>query len=144
MRDNNWLESTFETIYEKLIPEIERENEITIRFGKFWKNKFGQISLQKDGSSQILINSFFRNKEIPEYIIHTTIAHELIHYMHGFQSPREQQFRYPHQGNIVNKELKKRGFGQLLELEKNWVRTIWWPTHKSLSSQRKSHMIFTD
>ena len=45
--------------------------------------------------------------------------------MHGFQSPYEQKFRYPHQGGIVDKELKKRGFGLLLKLEKEWVKSNW-------------------
>ena len=144
MRNNIWLESKLEIIWQKLIPEIEKENKVNIDFGRFWKNKFGQISLQKDSSTKILINSYFRNEQIPEYIIDLTIAHELIHYMHGFQSPRQQQFKYPHQGNIVNKELKQRGFGILLELEKNWVKTTWWPTHKSLSSERKSEIFFTN
>ena len=45
--------------------------------------------------------------------------------MHGFQSPHKQQFKYPHQGGIVNKELTKRGFGLLLTLEKEWVKHNW-------------------
>ncbi|MBT4334788.1 hypothetical protein HOD61_03150 [archaeon] len=144
MRDNIWLDNRMNTIWQKLMPEVEKENQVNIHFGRFWKNKFGHIARQKDGSSQILINSYFRDNKVPEYIIDLTIAHELVHYMHGFQSPRQQQFRYPHQGNIVNKELKLRGFEILLILEKQWVKNQWWNLHKSLSSERKSHMFITD
>ena len=47
---------------------------------------------------------------IPEYVIDTTVAHELVHYMHGFFSPHQRLYKHPHKGGIVTKELKKRGF----------------------------------
>ena len=54
------------------------------------------------------------NEIIPEYIIDLTLAHEMIHYMHGFNSPLPKQFRHPHAGSVVDRELKKRGFGHLI------------------------------
>ena len=45
--------------------------------------------------------------------------------MHGFNSPHPRMFKHPHKGNIVNKELKKRGFGNMLMLEKKWTRNEW-------------------
>ncbi len=125
MRDEIWLNNRLEIIWKLLIPEVERLNKVSIVFKGKWKTKFGDIRKLEDGSTRITVNGLFKHKDIPEHIIDTTIAHELIHYMHGFQSPHKQQFKYPHQGGIVDKELKKRGFGLLLRLEKEWVKTNW-------------------
>jgi hypothetical protein len=125
MRDNIWLEKKAEKIWTFLMPEIKKLNTIHLIFKGKWKNKFGHIKKLKDGSTEIAVNSLFRNEEVPNFIIYITIAHEFIHYMHGFQSPHPKMFRYPHQGGIVNKELIKRGFGFLLILEKQWVKCNW-------------------
>ena len=107
-----------------LFPEVPRKNEIIIKFKGRWKNKFGHIKKIKD-KSEIVINGLFKNEEVPEYIIDLTISHELIHYMHGFNSPLPKQYKNPHKGNIVNSELKKRGFGHLLKKEKLFVKKDW-------------------
>ncbi|MFH1376693.1 MAG: hypothetical protein ABIH25_03580 [Candidatus Woesearchaeota archaeon] len=132
MRDNIWLEKRLDIIWKVLIPEIEKKNKITIIFKGKWKNKFAHIKRQKDSSTEIAINAFFRYKEVPDFILDTTIAHELVHYMHGFHSPYEKQFKYPHQGGIVNKELKKRGFNFLLVLEKEWIKNKWESIYKNI------------
>lgn len=125
MRDNFWLEKRAEEIWGLLIPEVKKLNTVSIIFKGKWKNKFGHIKKLKNGSTEIAVNSLFRNEIVPNFVIYTTIAHELIHYMHGFQSPHPKQFRYPHQGGIVNKELNRRGFGVLSILEKSWVKNNW-------------------
>ncbi len=126
MRSDIWLEERLTTIWQTLMPEIKKENIVRIRFKGNWKTKFGHIKRLKDGSTEIAVNNLFRNEQVPEFIIDTTIAHELIHYMHGFHSPLPKQFLYPHQGNIVNRELNKRGFSFLLKLEKDWIKNTWW------------------
>ncbi|HIH25596.1 MAG TPA: hypothetical protein HA226_02380 [Nanoarchaeota archaeon] len=45
--------------------------------------------------------------------------------MHGFNSPLPRMHKHPHKGGIVNKELKKRGFGNMISLERKWVRNEW-------------------
>lgn len=131
-RDNIWLTSRMNAIWDKMMPEVERKNEIKIVFRGKWKNQFGKIERLKDGSTRISINSLFRYPDVPDFILDTTIAHELVHYMHGFQSPHPQLFRYPHQGGVVDKELKKRGFGFLLDLEKEWVKNRWFKLYSLL------------
>jgi|TARA_Y100000310_G_C19995546_1_gene496066 hypothetical protein len=126
MRSDIWLENRLETIWKTVIPEIEKQNIVKIKFKGNWKTKFGHIKRLKDGSTEIAINNLFRDKQIPDFIIDTTIAHELVHYMHGFHSPLPRLYKYPHQGNIVNKELNKRGFSFLLKLEKEWIKNKWW------------------
>jgi predicted metal-dependent hydrolase len=125
MRNDEWLEKRLEKIWQILIPDVERLNQVSICFRGKWKTKFGDIKKLKDGSTRVRVNGLFKHEEIPEYIIDTTIAHELIHYMHGFSSPHQKQFNHPHKGGVVNKELKKRGFGLMLNLEKKWVKENW-------------------
>ena len=132
MRSNEWLVKRLEEIWQVLIPEINKQNKVIIKFKGKWKNKFGQIRKLKDGSTEIIVNSLFRNEKVPEYLIDTTIAHELIHYIHGFHSPLPKQFTPPHKGGIVDKELKNRGFSYLLKLEKNCVKNTWWSIYPSL------------
>jgi hypothetical protein len=124
-RDNAFLHRRLTQIWTFLFPEVPKSNDVKIRFKGKWKNKFGHIQLLRDKSTEIVVNGFFKNEIIPEFIIDLTIAHELVHYMHGFQSPLPQQFRYPHQGNIVDKELNQRGFGHILAKEKLWLKNAW-------------------
>jgi len=134
MRDDIWLNNRLDVVWDKIIPEVERKNKVIIRFKGKWKNKFAHIKMLRDGSTEIAINSLFRYPDVPDFILETTIAHELIHYMHGFQSPHPQLFRHPHRGGIVDKEIKKRGYDFLFDLEKSWVRKNWFRLHSILIS----------
>lgn len=125
MRDDYWLKDRMEQMWMVLFPEISRENLVIVRFKGKWKNKFGHIKKIKGANTEIAINSIFRDEAVPEYIIDLTLAHEMIHYMHGFNSPLPKQFRHPHAGGVVNRELKKRGFGHLILKEREWVKKEW-------------------
>ena len=125
MRDEEWLASRLNQIWLLLFPEIERRSNVNIRFKGRWKNKLGHITRLKNKDTEIAINSLLKNEEIPEYIVDLTIAHELVHYMHGFHSPHKKQHKHPHQGNIVDKELVRRGFGYLLSKERKWMKEEW-------------------
>ena len=125
MRDDDFLKNRLESIWVLLFSDVERKNRVIVRFKGKWRNKFGHIKRLRDGSSEIVINGFFKNEIIPEYIIDVTIAHELVHYMHGFNSPHPRIYKHPHAGGIVNKELARRGFGHVIRLEKKWTRNEW-------------------
>ena len=125
MRGDIFLEERLDSLWELLFPDVERKNKVIIRFKGKWKNKFGHIKKLRDGSSEIVINSYFKNETVPEYIIDLTLAHELIHYMHGFNSQHKKLYKHPHAGGIVNKELVKRGFGHIIKLEKKWIKEEW-------------------
>ncbi|MDD5178401.1 MAG: hypothetical protein PHT54_03945 [Candidatus Nanoarchaeia archaeon] len=142
MRDNSFLAERLDQIWKLLFPELERKNNVLIRFKGNWRNKFGHIKLLKSKDTEIAINGFFKNEVIPEYIIDLTIAHELIHYMHGFNSPHEKKYRHPHQGNIVNKELVKRGFGEMLRKEKEFIKNDWPGMVKENFPRRRSFRFF--
>ncbi len=137
MRDELWLQERFNKIWETLFQDIKRKNNVIIKFKGRWKNKFGHIRLLKDKSSEIVINGLFKNEQIPEFIVDLTLAHELVHYSHGFNSPLEKRHKHPHQGNVVNKELASRGFGELLRREKEFVKKEWPLLFKELNPNYK-------
>ena len=124
MRDDKWLNQRLAHIWEFLFPEVPKPNLVIARFKGKWKNKFGHIKRIKQ-NTEIAINGIFMDELVPEFIIDLTLAHELIHYMHGFNSPLPQQHKHPHQGGIVTKEMKKRGFGELMKKEKLWIKNAW-------------------
>jgi len=124
MRDNNFLIQRLSQIWVLLFEDTPKLNNVVIRFKGSWKNKFGHIKkINKD--TEIAINGLFKHDLIPEYIIDLTIAHELIHYSHGFNSPLERKYKHPHKGGIVTKELKERGFEKILKKEKLFVKKEW-------------------
>ena len=125
MRDESWLQERFNKVWETLFYDVERKNNVLVRFKGRWKNKFGHIRLLKDKSSEIVINSLFKNEKVPEFIIDLTLANELVHYGHGFNSPLERKHKHPHKGNIVNKELVARGFGEMIRREREFVKKEW-------------------
>ena len=124
MRDDAWLKNRLNEIWDLRFIDVPKVNQVNIRFKGKWKTKFGHIKL-KNNVTEIVVNSLFKNEEVPQYIIDLTVAHELVHYSHGFQSPLERKFQYPHQGGIVNKELKRRGFRDALAMEKKIFRKEW-------------------
>ncbi|HLD10478.1 MAG TPA: hypothetical protein VJB89_00190 [Candidatus Nanoarchaeia archaeon] len=125
MRDDLWLRDRLDKIWETLFGDVEKLNCVVIRFKGRYRNKFGHIKRLKNGDSEIIVNGMFRDERIPEFIIDLTLAHELIHYMHGFNSPHKKLFKYPHQNRIVENELRKRGFYYLKKLEKKWIKEDW-------------------
>jgi len=125
MRNDEWLFERMNQIWDLLFNDSPKKNIVKARFKGRWKNKFGHIRELKDGSTEIIVNGHFKHEEVPDFILDLTIAHEIVHYIHGFNSPYPKRFKYPHQGNIVNRELKKRGFGHLIKKEKPWVKNDW-------------------
>jgi len=126
MRDNKWLQDKLDLIWVRFFSDVPRKNQVKARFVGNWKNKFGHIKEVKEKNTEIVVNGFFKREDIiPEWIIYLTLAHELVHYSHGFHSPLPRLYRQPHQGGIVTRELKKRGFGELLKREKEWIKRDW-------------------
>ncbi len=131
MRNQSWLESRLNSLWELLFPEVPRKNNVLIKFKGKPKYRFGYIK-KKGEDTLIVVNSLFKHELVPEYVIDITIAHELVHYMHGFHSPLPKKYKYPHQGNIVNKELIKKGFSFQLKLQKQWIKNSWFKTYEQI------------
>lgn len=75
--------------------------------------------------SIITITSLFKSEDVPEMLIDATIAHELVHYTHGFHSPLQRSVKHPHKGRVVEKELEKRGLGKMYAASNLWLKTNW-------------------
>lgn len=121
-RDNGWLLSRLESIWKNHFSDVPQVNEVFIGFGRSSKYRFGSIRLRlTDNSTHIRISGTFRDQDIPLEIVDHTIAHELVHYSHGFSSLLPRMHQHPHRGGIINKELRARSLGHLVEFYDVWV-----------------------
>ena len=122
MRENNWLLYRLEKIWASYFSDIDQINKVYIRYGRYSDTRFGSIRMCfTDRSSHIVVTSKFKNAKIPEEIVDHTIAHELVHYSHGFSSPHPRLHKFPHRGGVIEKELKRRGLAHLVNYYKKWV-----------------------
>ncbi|MFA6963623.1 MAG: hypothetical protein WC227_02815 [Patescibacteria group bacterium] len=129
MRSHVWLLKLLNETWQQYFADVERPNDVTISFGRTAKRRLGSIRQvaprDKNSRTIITITGYFRDKNVPEYIVASTIAHELCHYAHGFASPLPKFSRYPHHGGIVDTELKNRGLGDQLKAQKLWLKQEW-------------------
>ncbi|MEK6951925.1 MAG: SprT-like domain-containing protein [Nanoarchaeota archaeon] len=125
MREEEWLATLFHEVWDSKFPDVKKRNNVLVRWKGRWKNKFGHIKRLKNKDTEIVVNSLFKDERVPKEVIELTIAHEIVHYMHGFNSPYEKRFKYPHQGGVVERELRKRGYNELVNLEKSWSKSEW-------------------
>lgn len=122
-RDNSWLLSRLDLIWSNYFSDVTQVNPLFVRFGRYSKYRLGSIRLnRKTDRSFITITGMFKDKRIPQAVVDHTLAHELIHYAHGFSSKRARLHRYPHAGGVVNKEMIGRGMEYLVKAYKAWVK----------------------
>ena len=122
-RDDKWLLSRLDHIWEKYFSDIPQTNKVFIKFGRFAKFRLGSIKLnKKTNASFITITAMFKNFSVPKEVIDHTIGHELVHYAHGFSSIHPKLHRYPHAGGVVKKEMAERGMSYLYESYKSWIK----------------------
>lgn len=122
-RDNTWLLSRLNHLWEAYFADVEQANPLFIKFGRYSKLRLGSVRLDKTTHKTfITISSMFRDESVPVEVVDHTIAHELCHYTHGFSSQRPRLHKYPHIGGVVGKELKMRGLGYLIKAYSEWVK----------------------
>jgi len=127
-RDNKWLRERLKYLWQRYFSDVPIANTIIIKFGQSAKTRLGSIKpgrIYKKEHSIITLNGHFRDVNIPDFVVDGVIAHEFMHYAHGFASPHEQAFRHPHKGGVVNEDMKERGLGEILKLEKKWLKENW-------------------
>lgn len=123
IRDNTWLLSRLDFIWSKYFSDVGQANPIHIKFGRYSKYRLGSIKLnRKTDHSYIVITSMFKQKSIPQEVVDHTLAHELVHYAHGFSSKRTRLHKYPHAGGVVQKEMETRGMGYLNFAYRAWIK----------------------
>ena len=139
-RDNDWLEERLRMVWGRYFSDVERKNEVVIHFGRRAANRLGSIFQEPRNQKRSIITmtGFFRDLEVPDFVVETVIAHELAHYAHGFSSPHRQLYRHPHEGGVVTKELRNRGMGDSLRLQKVWLKRHW--RNYVLSQRKASHV----
>lgn len=127
LRDGQWLKRELEHIWSSFFADTPRVNRVEVNFSGSWKSRLGVISLSEDKqTSYIGLNSLLSLPEAPFYVATITLAHELVHYAHGFGSPLPRRHRHPHRGGIVEKELVVRGLAEELDLYQNWIQNHWY------------------
>lgn len=126
-RNNSWLENKLDVLWEKHFADVVRANRTSIIFGRQARFRFGSISVKKKSwrekeGTLIRITGLFKSSGTPLAVVEYTIAHELVHYAHGFSSPHARLHKYPHEGGVVNRELESRGLGRLVAAYKSWLK----------------------
>ena len=115
-----------DAIWQEYFSDTPRLNTVDIAYCQPWKRRLGLIRLSLDGTKSFIgINALLQLREVPEYVLYTTIAHELTHYAHGFGSPLPRIFEHPHANNIVQRELTARGLGELARKCDDWIDKQW-------------------
>lgn len=123
VRDNVWLRQRLELLWVTYFNDVKLVNPFFIKFGRNSRFRLGSIRLdRRTKTSQIRITAMFKDQEIPKEVVDHTIAHELIHYTHGFSSKRIRMHRYPHAGGVVRKEMRERGMEYLYVAYRKWVK----------------------
>lgn len=127
MRDELWLQQMLDETWDRYFSEVPQANIVRIVFGKRAKRQLGSIRLDpKDPSVTIItMNGLFRSEAIPEFVVQSTLVHELIHYAHGFNSPLDQQHKHPHAGGVIRKEYAERGLEHLYTEQQKWFKANW-------------------
>jgi hypothetical protein len=138
MRDDQWLEDKLAKVWSEYFSDVPKTDKVVIHFSKRCRNRLGSIRLVNNTISEIKINGFLRDLDIPEFVCEAVVAHELTHYVHGFGSSRPQLYKYPHRGGIVAREMIRRGLGEKHYAAKDWINTNWIDFYDSRQSARKS------
>lgn len=115
-----------DSIWQEYFSDIPRLNRVDIAYCQPWKRRLGLIRLSLDGTKSFIgINALLQLQEVPDCVLYTTIAHELTHYAHGFGSPLPRIFEHPHANNIVQRELVRRGLGEMAGKCDDWIDKQW-------------------
>lgn len=114
-------------IWRQHFADTPRVNDVRIAYGKPWKSRLGLIRLSQDQSTSFIgVNALLQLPEVPEAVLITTIAHELVHYAHGFGSPLPRPYRHPHANRVVERELARRELGNYLHYCTEWIDKHWY------------------
>jgi len=127
LRDGAWLRDELSYLWRQHFGDVPQVNRVDVRFGASWKSRLGVIRLSADErTSNIGVNALLSQPEAPYFIARITIAHEMVHYAHGFGSPLPRKHRHPHRGRVVEKELRARGLSAEFDVYQSWIHEHWY------------------
>ncbi len=130
------------SIWQRYFSDVPHANEVLIAYSRPWKTRLGLIRMSLDNARSFIgINSLLQHRDVPECVLVTTIAHELVHYTHGFGSPLPQLFEHPHAHNVVDKELKRRGLGETLNGCNTWIDDHWYEFYEAQRGAKRKLVI---
>ncbi len=119
-------------IWQRYFADVPRANDVQIAYCRPWKSRLGLIRMSLDNAiSFIGINMLLKHKDVPEDVLVATIAHELVHYAHGFGSPLPRLYEHPHANNVVDKELERRNLGEQLRICNEWIDEQWYSFYQA-------------
>lgn len=127
-RDNRWLKERFLTLKNRYFPDLEVNNNLIIKFGRPTKTRLGSIKhgrRKTNPNTIITLNGHFQDREVPDFVIDSTILHEVTHYSQGWFSPHPQKYYHPHQGGVLKRELTDRGLSDTIKLSRKWLKQNW-------------------
>jgi hypothetical protein len=125
-RDNDWLGRQLDYIWTRWFPDVPAVTPVSIQFVRPWKRRLAVIYLTDDEHHSVIgINRYLRDPRVPYTVCLVTIAHELVHYAHGFGSHHPRRYQHPHRGNVVQRELTKRGLAEELGFYTDWTNDRW-------------------
>jgi len=128
------------SIWQHYFSDVPHANEVHIAYCRPWKSRLGLIRMSLDSTRSFIgINTLLQHEHIPDCVLITTIAHELVHYTHGFGSPLPQLFAHPHANNIVDRELEQRGLSDALSNCNTWIDEHWYAFYEEQCTLRKRH-----
>src|SRR5579859_1836437 len=113
-------------IWHQYFLDIPCVNEVQIAYCHPWKSRLGLIRLSLDSATSFIgINALLQHQHVPDFVLITTIAHELAHYTHGFGSPLPRLYKHPHANDVVNRELEQRGLREAVQQSDAWIDRQW-------------------
>ncbi len=135
LRTNQWLAERLDYIWGQYFSDLFREQTLAIRFGPLAKQRLGSIK-RRNNRSIITVTGYYRSLAVPDFVVDETISHELVHYSHGFESPLPRLYRFPHEGNVVHRELVKRNLSLIHRDARRWLKTHWVTTMRQIDRSR--------
>jgi hypothetical protein len=131
MRDNTWLKNQMKHIWRDHFSDTQMVTPIEINFGRRAYRRLGSIMLRPPTAppgrqhSHIIISSALADPAIPDIVVQQVIAHELVHYIHGFGSHHPRKLKHPHQGGVILREFHHRGLWELYRAYQAWMKVNW-------------------
>lgn len=129
-RDEVWLADRVRLLRQVHFTDVPQGYPIVTRFGSRARYRFGSIAA-RNGETIILVNRLFADPRVPDYVVDGTLAHELAHYAHGFGSGLPRLYQDAHRGGVVDKELERRGLGEVNAKAETWRKMHWDAFHAS-------------